>query len=264
MLFLGPVMRTRVYVDGFNLFYGALKGTPFKWLDPVRLATLLVPRGYTIDRLRYFTARVSGKIDRGAPARQQIYLNALATLPEVEIHYGRFLAKTVWRPITNLPVADRRIETPRPVTLPEGDHPVRGERRQTLPVGFYPGASGGRRSRKRGAGAPLSDAVVAEFHAMEEKGSDVNLAAYLLDDAWRDRFETAVVISNDTDLVTPIRMVTAERGLPVLVVCPGRWQVAPQLRGAASHVRYIRGPMLRAAQFPETLPDSGITKPDGW
>ena len=48
MLFLGPVMRTRVYVDGFNLFYGALKGTPFKWVDPVRLATLLV-RGHFLD-----------------------------------------------------------------------------------------------------------------------------------------------------------------------------------------------------------------------
>ena len=125
-------MRTRVYVDGFNLFYGALKGTPFKWLDPVRLATLLVPRGYTIERLRYFTARVSGKTDSGAPARQQIYLKALATLPEVEVHYGRFLAKTVWRPITNLPVAGRRIETPRPVMLPEGDHPVTNGRPHRL------------------------------------------------------------------------------------------------------------------------------------
>ena len=55
MLFSGSEMRTRVYVDGFNLFYGALKGTPFKWLDPVRLAALLVPQGHTIERLRYFT-----------------------------------------------------------------------------------------------------------------------------------------------------------------------------------------------------------------
>ena len=31
-------MRTQVYVDGFNLYYGALKDTPFKWLDPVKLA----------------------------------------------------------------------------------------------------------------------------------------------------------------------------------------------------------------------------------
>ena len=81
--------------------------------------------------------RVSGKTDPGAPARQQIYLKALATLPEVDIHYGRFLAKTVWRPIVNLPVAGRRIETPRPVTLPEGDHPVTDGRPQTLPVGVY-------------------------------------------------------------------------------------------------------------------------------
>ena len=61
--------------------------------------------------------------------------------------------------------------------LPEGEHPVRDGRPQTLPVGVYPGAAGGRRGRKRGAGVPLPDAVIAEFHAMEEKGSDVNLAA---------------------------------------------------------------------------------------
>ncbi len=57
--FPGVVVRTRVYVDGFNLYYGALKGTRFKWLDPIRLVALLLLRGYRIDRLRYFTARVS-------------------------------------------------------------------------------------------------------------------------------------------------------------------------------------------------------------
>ena len=36
--------RTRVYVDGFNLYYGALKGTRYKWLDPVRLSARLLPR----------------------------------------------------------------------------------------------------------------------------------------------------------------------------------------------------------------------------
>ena len=55
---------------------------------------------------------------------------------------------------------------------------------------------------------PLPNAVIAEFHTMEEKGSDVNMAAHLLNDAWQDLFESAVVISNDTDLVVPIRMVT--------------------------------------------------------
>ena len=106
--------------------------------------------------------------------------------------------------------------------------------------------------------------MIAEFHTMQEKGSDVNLAAHLLNDAWKDLFEAAVVISNDTDLVVPISMVTEERKRPVFVVCPGRWQVAPQLRQAASHVRHIRQPMLRAAQFPDTLPGTAIVKQAGW
>ena len=55
---------------------------------------------------------------------------------------------------------------------------------------------------------------------MEEKGSDVNLAVHLVNDAWKKSFDAAVVISNDTDLVTPIRMVSAEQGKPVFVVCP--------------------------------------------
>ncbi len=204
-------MRTRVYVDGFNLFYGALKGTPFKWLDPVRLSASLLPRTCMIDKLLYFTAHVSGISDVGAPARQHAYLSALRTLPEVEVHFGSFLAKTVWWPLSNLPVAGRRIEAPAPATLPAGDHLVEGARRQTLPVGSYP-ARGARRKRQRRASAPLPDALIAEFHAMEEKGSDVNLAAHMLNDAWKGMFDTAAVISNDTDLVTPIRMVTAERG----------------------------------------------------
>jgi hypothetical protein len=33
-----------VYVDGFNLFYRCLKGTPHKWLDPAKLASLLLLR----------------------------------------------------------------------------------------------------------------------------------------------------------------------------------------------------------------------------
>lgn len=257
-------MRARVYVDGFNLYYGALRGTPFKWLNPVRLTASLLPRNWAIDRLRYFTARVSGKLDPRAPARQQVYLKALATLPEVEVHHGRFLAKTVWRPLANLPVAGRQINTPNPVKLPEGDHTVLGGRVQTLPVGFYPDRRGGRGDSLCVSKMPLPDAVIAEFHSMEEKGSDVNLAAYLLNDGWRGLFESAVVVSNDTDLVVPIHMVAEQLKRPVLVVCPGRWQVAPQLRNVATHVRHIRASMLRAAQFPDTLPGTTINKPADW
>ena len=254
-------MRTRVYVDGFNLYYGALKDTPFKWLNLAELTRRLLPAGHAVDKLNYFTARVSGASDPGAPARQHSYLSALGTLPEVQVHFGRFLAKTAWRPLTNLPVADRRIDTPASVTLPAGNHPVADS--QTLPVGSYPTGSAGKKRRRKTA-APLTDAVVAEVHTMEEKGSDVNLAAHLLNDAWKELFEVAVVISNDTDLVTPIRMVTTERKKPVVIVCPGRWQMAPKLANVASHVRHIRPAMLKAAQFPDHLPGTTISKPADW
>ena len=254
-------MRVGVYVDGFNLYYGALKGTPFKWLNLVTLAEQVLPPGYTIDRVNYFTARVSGVSKPGASARQHPYLSALNTLPQVKVLFGSFLAKTAWRPLTNLPVADKQIDTPTPVKLPAGNHSVAGS--QTLPVGSYPTGAAGKKKRRKSHRA-LSDALIAEVYTMEEKGSDVNLAAHLLNDAWKGLFEMAAVISNDTDLITPIRMVTIERKKPVLVVCPGRWQMAPKLKDAASYVRHIHRAMLKAAQFPKRIPGTTISKPEGW
>ena len=254
-------MRTRVYVDGFNLYYGALKGTPYKWLNLVELARRLIPAANTIEKLCYFTARVSGASDPGTPARQEAYLKALGSLPELQVYFGSFLAKTVWRPLTNLPVANLEIRTPKRVTLPAGNHVV--GRSHTLPVGNYPTPRTGKK-RRRKAKAPLPRALITEVHTMEEKGSDVNLAAHLLNDAWKGLFDSAVVISNDTDLVTPIQMVNTERNKPVIVVCPGRWKIAPKLENVASHVRHINQSVLKAAQFPDYLAGTQISKPVGW
>ena len=77
-------------------------------------------------------------------------------------------------------------------------------------------------------------------------------------------FDAAVVISNDTDLVTPIQMVTTERKKPVFVVCPGRWQMAPKLKAVASHVRHIRPAMLKSALFPDPIPGTIISEPRNW
>ena len=68
-------MRTFVYVDGFNLYYGALKGTPWKWLDlPALFAKVLQPH-HDILTVKYFTARVSGTpADPSKPQRQDVNL----------------------------------------------------------------------------------------------------------------------------------------------------------------------------------------------
>ena len=187
------------------------------------------------------------------------------TLPEAEIHFGSFLSKTIWRPLTNLPLAEEEIKANPKITLPAAAaYEVTGSRSQRLPLDKYPSVTDRRKKARRKKVRPLSDAVVAEVHTMEEKGSDVNLAVHLLNDAWKNVFDVAAVISNDTDLIAPIQMVTIERQKTVFVICPGRWEASPKLVAIASHVRHIRKAMLTAAQFPDPIPGTTINKPASW
>ena len=79
-------MITNLYIDGFNLYYRALKDTPFRWLDLRKLAETLFPQD-TIYRVCYFTARLDARPSNPAqPQRQLIYLRALATLPGLPTH----------------------------------------------------------------------------------------------------------------------------------------------------------------------------------
>ena len=94
-------MRTNVYIDGFNLYYGALRRTPYGWLNVAELCRLLLPSD-SIHRIKYFTARVKAlPRDPHQPVRQQIYLRALATVPNIEVLYGQFTSH-----IVNMPRAD--------------------------------------------------------------------------------------------------------------------------------------------------------------
>ena len=101
-------MITNVYIDGFNLYYRALKDTPFRWLDLRKLAENLFPQD-TIYRVCYFTARLDAR--PGNPAqrqRQQAYLRALATLPGFEAYYGVFRSGVKRRPLAE-PVPGRPV-----------------------------------------------------------------------------------------------------------------------------------------------------------
>lgn len=98
-------MRTMIYIDGFNLYYGCLKGTPYKWLDVHRLCQLLLPRSQIVG-VKYFTAKVSGRPGNPRlPNRQEAYLRALRTLPSVEIILGHFLESVKTLPIASSPTA---------------------------------------------------------------------------------------------------------------------------------------------------------------
>lgn len=204
-----------LYIDGFNLYYRALKDTPYKWLNVKKLAEQLLATHNRITAVKYFTARVSGHRNPDSPRDQAAYLAALSTLPEVQIFYGHFLAKTIKRPLVN-------------------------------PI----------------AGLPK----FVEVHTSEEKGSDVNLAVQLIHDAWSGRFDVAAVISNDSDLESPIRIVKDELKKPVGLLCPHDGYPSPQLKAAATFVKHVRSNHLKAAQFPATMDHNGkqIVKPADW
>jgi hypothetical protein len=81
-------MRANVYVDAFNLYYGCLRGTPYRWLDLAALCRRLLPND-EINRIRYFTALVSARSDDPQePQRQLTYLRALRTIPNLSITPG--------------------------------------------------------------------------------------------------------------------------------------------------------------------------------
>jgi hypothetical protein len=208
-------LKTYIYIDGFNLYYGALKGTPFKWLDPLALCRLLLS-GHVILKIRYFTAHIKSRPhDPDAPNRQQIYLRALRTLPNVEIHLGQFLTHPVWMPdAASTSVPPRKL--------------------QVLKT--------------------------------EEKGSDVNLASHLLMDGFRKSFETAVLITNDSDLYEPIRMVKRDLGLRVGILNPNARASRMLVPPTVDFMKSIRKGALGASQFPATLSDGNgsFQKPKSW
>ena len=93
LAFCGGDMRTIVYIDGFNLYFGCLKGTPHKWLDLQQVFHKVLSPRNTIEKIKYFTARVQPSAKNPSiHIRQEAYLQALGMhCPLVEIHHGHYL-----------------------------------------------------------------------------------------------------------------------------------------------------------------------------
>ena len=94
-------MRTYIYVDGFNLYYRAVRGTPYKWLDIDALCRHLLQPENQILCIKYFTAHISPTSqDPTQHVRQQMYLRALRTLPHLQVipGYGRNLTNLYQTP----------------------------------------------------------------------------------------------------------------------------------------------------------------------
>lgn len=99
----------------------------------------------------------------------------------------------------------------------------------------------------------------------EEKGSDVNLGAHLIRDAFMKKFEHAAVITNDTDLLEPMRIVVEEANLKLTLLSPVD-KPASSLVAIATHVRHVSS-YLGVSQFPDVVigaKGEKIRKPMEW
>lgn len=214
-------MRTIVYVDGFNLYFGLRQhgNRRYYWLDVRRMAEHIVrPPDFELVETKYFTARVAGARPEDTPEkgaereasrlRQQVYLEALDTLAALRVYEGHFLLK---------------------------------------------------RDYCRCCGK--------QFHRSEEKMTDVQIATEMMEDAFLGRFDSAVVVSGDGDLVPPIR--TILRHFPqkrILVAFPPHRR-SLSLTTAASDWIDIWPRTFDKSQLPEELKNrSGITlnRPAEW
>lgn len=203
-----------VYIDGFNLYYGKLKGQPYKWLDLQGLFEDLMP-GYDVKRVKYFTARVKARAnDPQAPARQSAYLRALATLPKVSIHYGQYTVHNVRMALSDPNAVPRTVEVIK----------------------------------------------------TEEKGSDVNLAAHLMMDAFLNDADSYLVVSNDSDLTEPLRMTKTHLGKRIGIAKTYNSVSKSLAQCKPDFIKEIRVGALKANQFPDVISDANgkITKPAGW
>ena len=95
--------KTIVYIDGYNLYYGLLKGTSYKWLDLFAFARRLLPDDHDIVEVKYFTScALTYPHDSAAVERQNIYLQAILSLANVRVISGFFKKSKVLMPVAEM------------------------------------------------------------------------------------------------------------------------------------------------------------------
>ena len=203
--------RVAVYIDGFNLYYGMKsKGWQrYYWLDLRLLSNHLLRSYQELELVRYFTAKVV-YLDRHPEQQrnQHTYLEALETLPGLEIHYGYFLEKK--RSCWNCGRVDSTYE---------------------------------------------------------EKMTDVNIAVQLLSDAQDDVFDTAIVMSADSDLAGPVKSLRSRYSDKKVVVAFPPRRYSNNLVNLATGYLRIGQDKLRRSQFPDQVHKSDgriMSRPSNW
>jgi uncharacterized LabA/DUF88 family protein len=230
--------RVGAYVDGYNLFYGRLRGTAYKWLDIVGLVDdLLAERDQneTLVKLNLFTAHALARFAGHGTASveaQTTYLRAMATR--------------------------------------------HGERFEAV-FGAHTCDASGTLLPEYVAGQPFDRHRRVRVWRIEEKKTDINLALSLYRDCARWRYDRVVIVTNDSDFEPALRAVREDfPDIGIGVVMPIRPVVAgmPSHRRpcislsetADWSLMTISDDQLASAQLPALVPTrkKPLRKPAHW
>lgn len=191
--------RVIAYVDGYNLYHGlrAKHWKRYYWLNIPALARQLLKPSQNLVLTKYFTTVVKQPDDKRR--RQAVFLEALQTLPDINLYYGQFLEE--------------------PVTCRKCGH---------------------------------------TYITHHEKMTDVNISVELMADAFNDRFDLALLISADSDLVGPVKMVGQLFPAKRLIVAFPPKRASYHLQQVANVTLHISHNELSKSLFPPV-----VMKPDG-
>jgi 6-hydroxy-3-succinoylpyridine 3-monooxygenase len=219
------LLRTRIYIDGYNLYYGCLKGTSFKWLDLLCLfethilpsITLPNKSTITVDKLaiKFFTACILEKAAKASDSIkcQDQYHSALRKYKP-----GRIDVITGYYSLTAGKA--RVIDSTNPKKWPRDC--------EDIPV-----------------------------WKLEEKQSDVNLAIHALKDTLVGEIDHAVIVTNDTDIAPSLEMIRSNTNAMVGLIIPTTGRERVVNTGLAKHAHWVRShitkPELRSSQLPRVI-----------
>jgi 6-hydroxy-3-succinoylpyridine 3-monooxygenase len=240
--FLEGKMRTRIYVDGYNLYYSCLKGTDLKWLDLLNLfqneifPSITLPNGQPLHTtavlepvaIKFFTALILAKAasaEDSLKCQEQYHAALKAHTPgRVEIIKGYYACSEA---------RARAIDPNNPKKQPR-------------------------------------DCAFVDVWKLEEKQSDVNLAIHALTDALTGEVDQVVIVTNDTDIAPAMEMIRQRTKVQIGLIIPTINQareVNADLDKFAGWTRkQIKVDELKASQLPRVIKKgkSAVTKPVSW